>query len=961
MNKELTPTVETTQWKTTEHERINGDKRDQWLYWGPYVSDRAWGTVREDLSADGNAWDWFPYSHAIHRAYRWNEDGIGAISDIKQTLCLGFAFWNGRDSHIKERFFGLTNSQGNHGEDVKEVYFYVDNLPSHAYMKMVYVYPQSPFPYKELIDKNAEIKYKHESEYELFNELTNDFEQNNLFKIDIEYAKIQWNDILGRITVKNLSREHTSTIHVLPQLWFRNQWDYPPLINIHNPQGKDCKRPKISLKDENIIVVEPTADDELGGYYMYFDKGGNNDEKVNILFTENETNMQEVFGIEKDLDAEKLTDGEENETKSRKKRFYKDAINDSVINDDVSYCNPDFIGSKVAVVIKCVLRPEETTEILVRLSPRYMTSPFVKSNQWFEQRIREADKFYGTCFQENTESKKENMKVRDVNLTDDISKIQRSAYAGLLWSKQFFNFDVKQWLYHDPNCYKLNPHHVERNSLRNKEWTHMQCHDIISMPDKWEYPWFAVWDLAFHTIPIASIDPQFAKEQLLLFLDERYLHPSGQIPAYEWQFGDVNPPVHAWAVWRVYKTAEKLQPCNPDNLIFLERSYHKLLLNFTWWINRKDVDGHNVFEGGFLGMDNIGVFDRSHPLPTGGSLEQADGTAWMAMYCINMMVISLQLTTISKSYEDLAIKFLDHFILIANTMSNVLNDSNGLWDADDEFFFDVLCLPNGSRIPLKVRSFVGLIPLFATETLENEWLIAAEKFSNRINYYKESKMQINNIASLTEKGKEDRILISALSRERFEKIMKKVLDKDEFLSDYGIRTLSKFHDQNPYTFTVDGQDYTVRYEPGESMSVMFGGNSNWRGPIWFPVNYMLLESLQKYYSFYGIEYQLECPTNSRIKISIDEIVKNICDRLIRIFRNTRRYDDRLIKLMNNCEFKKCLLYYEYYNGNDGSGLGASHQTGWTSLIAKIIEYSVTEGKYRAKSIFINPATISITE
>ena len=869
-----------------EQVRLDNDRDNiqLWRKWGPYLSERQWGTVREDYSPHGDAWDFFTHDHARSRAYRWGEDGIAGLSDDHQRLCLALGLWNGADPILKERLFGLTNNEGNHGEDVKEVYYYLDATPTHSYLKMLYKYPQRVFPYDNLVDENRR-RSRLEPEYELMD--TGIFDESRYFDVFIEYAKAGPDDILMRVTAHNRGPE-PAELHLLPQIWFRNTWSWKP--------GRS--KPSIKQVDSDRIAI---TDRGLRSYVLQVESG------ATLLFTDNETNPrlmgQPALG------------------------YWKDAINEAVVHGNARAVNPDHTGTKVAAHYQLSVPAGGSVSIRLRLVKDAnecgdITLPAFADI--FTQRIREADAFY--------EELQKDMASPDVRL------VQRQALAGLIWSKQFYYYDVSEWLAGDPNQPPVDP---DRRLGRNRDWAHLNNADVLSMPDKWEYPWFAAWDLAFHMIPFAMIDPEFAKSQLLLFTREWYMHPNGQIPAYEWALGDVNPPVHAWSTWRVFQMDRKHRGDCGD-LPFLERVFHKLLLNFTWWVNRKDAQGRNIFQGGFLGLDNIGVFDRSAPFPSGQFINQADGTAWMAMYSLNMMRISLELALHNRVYEDLATKFFEHFLQIAAAMADMGGKGVGLWDEEDGFYYDELNLPDGRMKKLKVRSIVGLIPLFAVETLEPEMLERLPDFNKRLKWYLKNRPDLANLVSRwADPGKGERRLLSLLRGHRIKLLLKRMLDETEFLSDYGIRAVSKFHEGSPYTFWADGTPLTVSYKPGESDTGSFGGNSNWRGPIWFPVNFLMIESLQKFHHYYGNDFRVECPTGSGRFHTLNEVAEELCSRLGRIFlrdeHGHRAVFGKDSKPATDPHFKDYLLFYEYFHGDSGCGVGASHQTGWTALIAKMLQ------------------------
>ncbi len=878
---------------TAEHQRLADSeaRRADWKNWGPYLSERAWGTVREDYSLHGTAWDYLPHDHARSRAFRWNEDGLAGFCNRFQNLCLSLALWNEHDPILKERLFGLTGQEGNHGEDVKEYYFYLDGVPSHAYMKMLYKYPQRAYPYARLVEENRR-RSRHEPEFELIDALREVFAEDRYFDVFVEYAKASEEDLLCRITVVNRGPE-VAAVHVLPQLWYRNTWSW----------GQD--RPKPELRDVtsgNVAAVR-AQERHLGERWWYvFAAGGS---PPALLFTENETNTERLFGVQ------------------NASAYVKDGIDEAVVQGRRERVNPEGRGTKVAAHVRAVVAPGEHFTVKVRLSDRQIDRPCADFDALFEQRIEEADAFYDA--------------IQKPTLSEDERRVQRQALAGLLWSKQFYHYSVELWLDGDPTG---PPPPEARHEGRNSDWRHLYNLDVLSMPDKWEYPWYAAWDLAFHTIPLALVDPEWAKRQLILLLREWYMHPNGQLPAYEWAFGDVNPPVHAWAAWRVYKLDRAFRGGQPDTL-FLERIFQKLLLNFTWWVNRKDAAGNNIFQGGFLGLDNIGVFDRSAPLPTGGYLEQADGTAWMGMYCLNMLAMALELARVRPAYEDVATKFFEHFIYIANAINNATG-RQGLWDEEDGFFYDWLHTPDGHLIPLKIRSFVGLIPLYAVETLEPDLLEKLPRFRRRMEWFLKYRPElVAQIASLTEPGEGQRRLLSLVDRPQLERVMQRMLDANEFLSDYGLRALSKRHEAEPYTFHVNGETYRVAYEPAESTTGLFGGNSNWRGPIWFPVNFLMIESLQKFHHFYGDALKVESPYGSGRYVNLWEVAGDLSRRLSSLFlrdeTGRRPFYGGEDYFQQNPHWKDHILFYEYFHGDNGAGIGASHQTGWTALVAKLIQ------------------------
>jgi hypothetical protein len=868
-------------WETQRRER-------HWRRWGPYLSERAWGTVREDYSPYGNAWDYFPFEHAHLRAYRWGDDGIAGICDNHQKICFALAFWNGRDPILKERLFGLNGGQGNHGEDVKECYYYLDSTPTHSYMKCLYKYPQAEFPYQQLININRQRSRK-EFEYELMD--TGIFNEDRYFDVQTEYAKASEEDILVRITVTNRGPD-TAPFHLLPTVWFRNRWSW----------YKEAKLPSVSVAhdegaSEKVIEIRQS---ELGLYRMTFQGS------PTLLFTENDTNAHAMWG---------LGDGS---------GYAKDAFHRHVVHGEQGAVNPEQKGTKACAWYKFDLAPGQSETVRVRFTRDGEPSALVHDmDGMFARRIAEADEFYS--FSPET-------------FSADAKNVQRQAFAGLLWSKQYYHFVVEDWLHGDSAQPK--PPDTRLNG-RDSAWVHLYNEDIISMPDKWEYPWYAAWDLAFHAIPLAMVDPEFAKTQLRLLLREWYMHPNGQIPAYEWAFSDVNPPVHAWACWRVFQVDKKLAG-RPD-YAFLESVFHKLLLNFTWWVNRKDSTGNNIFEGGFLGLDNIGVFDRSAPLPTGGYIEQSDGTSWMAMFCLNMLKIALQLASqVDPIYEDIASKFFEHFLHIAAAMNGMAGE--GLWDDVDGFFYDRLNV-SGNSYPMKLRSMVGLIPLFAVDTLEPETIDRLPGFRRRMEWFMRHRPDLcGNIASLSRQGEQSRRLLSLLGRSRLIRVLEKMLDEAEFLSPHGVRAISKYHRQNPYVLPFDHHDYRVDYEPAESTTAVFGGNSNWRGPVWFPVNYLLIESLQRFGHYYGDDFTVEYPTGSGQHLNLKAIAKALSCRLSRIFLRNPETGWRPVwggaeKFQTDPHFRDYVWFYEYFHGDNGAGIGASHQTGWTALVAKLLQQS----------------------
>jgi hypothetical protein len=862
-----------------------------WKKWGPYLSDRQWGTVREDYSPDGSAWDSFPHDQARSRAYRWGEDGIAGISDDRQLLCFAIALWNGEDPILKERLFGLTGNEGNHGEDVKEYYFYLDSTPTHSYLKALYKYPHQAYPYDQLVAENQH-RSRQDPEFELLD--TGAFDEDRYFDILVEYAKHSPEDILIQITVVNRGAE-AKTLHLLPTLWFRNTWSW----------DKDTEKPSLKLRqsDAEGAVIE-ASHPSLGKRWLYCQE---NSHPIPCHFTENETNQHSLFGIE-------------NPTP-----YVKDGINNTVVNGQLDRVNPEQVGTKCSADYVLSLAPKETRTIRLRLSDKsdLATAFGSEFEKTWQTRLEEANAFYED--------------LAPFAMSDDLRNIQRQAFAGMLWSKQYYAYSIENWLLGDP---AVPPPPPERKRGRNAQWVHFDAAEILSMPDKWEYPWFAAWDLAFHTIPLALLDPGFAKAQLDVITREWYMHPNGQLPAYEWAFGDVNPPVHAWATWRVYKIEQKMN--GKGDRQFLERVFQKLLLNFTWWVNRKDFHGNNVFEGGFLGLDNIGVFDRSAPLPTGGRLAQSDGTSWMAMYTLNMLTIALELALENPVYEDIATKFFEHFIYISAAMGRMGMDCDELWDEEEGFFYDVLELPNGESERLKVRSMVGLIPLFAVTTIEPELLNRLPAFKERLEWFIQNRPNlVQGIACMETPGMGARRLLAIASQTKLRRILQKMLDETEFLSPHGIRALSKIHDEHPYVFDVNGAQFRVDYEPAESSSGLFGGNSNWRGPVWFPVNFLLIESLQKFHHYLGDEFKVECPTGSGQMLTLWNVASELSQRLIQIFSKNSIEQRPLYGgahlFQNDPHWQDLILFYEYFHGENGAGIGASHQTGWTGLVAKLIQ------------------------
>jgi hypothetical protein len=876
-------------------------REKHWKRWGPYVSERAWGTVREDYSPYGNAWESLPHDHARSRAYRWNEDGLAGICDRRQLICFALALWNERDPILKERLFGLTGNEGNHGEDVKEYYFYLDSTPTHSYMKYLYKYPQAAFPYEQLVEENRR-RGKRQPEYELLD--TGVFDDDRYFDVFVEYAKADIEDILVRITVSNRGPE-SAHLRLLPTVWFRNTWSW----------GEGNSEPRLAQASQSPNPVILLDHPDAGRHWLHCEGS------PELLFTRNETNARRLFGSQ------------------NRTPYVKDGINDYVVHGAREAVNPECSGTKASAHYRLTVGAGETVVVRLRLTNLDLktSNAFDGFDRTFSLRQSEADEFYATLIPQD--------------LSPDAQNVMRQGFGGMLWSKQFYHYEVKRWLDGDPGNPPPPP---ERREGRNHEWPHLYNADVISMPDKWEYPWYAAWDLAFHCIPLALVDSDFAKEQLILMLREWYMHPNGQIPAYEWALSDVNPPVHAWATWRVYKIDKKRKGTGDRE--FLQRVFHKLLLNFTWWVNRKDADGMNIFQGGFLGLDNIGVFDRSAPLPTGGYLEQSDGTSWMAMYTLNLAAIALELAREDPAYEDVASKFWEHFVYIARAMSHRGHDGMGLWNEEDGFFYDVLRLPDGSKFPMKIRSMVGLIPLFAVLTLEPEMLDRHPGFKRRLDWFVENRPDLtDNLACMTTEGKGKRRLLAIADPDQLREILKYMLDEREFLSPYGIRALSQYHRDHPYTLNLNDMEYRVDYEPAESTTGLFGGNSNWRGPIWFPTNFLLVESLQKFHHYLGEEFKVEFPTGSGKMMTLWEVAGELSRRMSNIFlrdENGRRpVFGNLEKFQTDPHWRDLVLFHEYFHGDSGAGVGASHQTGWTGVVTKLMQQSGESGtrkKSRAK-------------
>jgi hypothetical protein len=878
---------------TTERERLEEARQDQvaWRRWGPYLSERQWGTVREDYSEGGDAWNFFPHDHARSRAYRWGEDGLAGVSDDKQRVCLALALWNGKDPILKERLFGLTNGEANHGEDVKEYYFYLDSTPTHSYMKYLYKYPQAAYPYHDIVKTNASRSRK-EPEYELLD--TGVFDGDRYFDVFVEYAKAGADDLLMQITVHNRGPE-AAALHVLPTVWFRNTWSW----------GGSARRPSLrqlahSTRGSAIELEEP----ELGRRYLYCDG------MAELLFTENETNTERLGQA------------------PNRTPYVKDAFDRLLVQGARAAVNPERHGTKAAAHYTLQVGAGKSETLRLRLSatpPGNGGAPFADFDAVVQSRRREADEFYAT--------------VIPASLGADAKNVMRQALAGMLWTKQFYNYDLDTWLAeHGAEPFKP----VRRALPRNAQWHHMANADVISMPDKWEYPWYAAWDLAFHVIALTLVDEDFGREQLDLMLRDRYIHPNGQIPAYEWNFGDVNPPVHAWATIFTHRLA---QAHGGADLDWLERSFQKLLLNFTWWVNRKDRNGRNAFEGGFLGLDNIGVFDRSSPLPTGGYLEQADGTAWMALFSQNMLEIAVQLALVKPAYAEMCVKFVQHFLWIASAMAHA-GDDTGMWDEEDGFFYDVLRLPDGGAQRLKVRSMVGLLPFCAATVFEGELVARYPEIAERFRAFLSTRPQLTAfIHDPARKGVAGRRLASVLNEERLRRVLAKLLDEAEFFGPYGIRSLSRYHAAHPYVLHVNGQEYRVDYLPGDSDSGMFGGNSNWRGPVWMPVNALIIRALLQYYAYYGDDFTVECPTGSGRHLTLYQVAEELSRRLSSIFlkddKGRRAVYGTAGKFQEDPHWRDLVLFYEYFHGDSGQGVGASHQTGWTGVVARAMHLFAT--------------------
>ena len=906
---------------TAEEQRLEHDAQRvrNWKRWGPYLSERQWATVREDYSADGSSWDYFPHDHARSRAYRWGEDGLLGITDRQCRLCFALALWNGKDPILKERLFGLTGPEGNHGEDVKELYYYLDSTPTHSYMKALYKYPQAEYPYEWLIEENRR-RGLGAPEFELID--TGLFNEDRYFDVFAEYAKASENDILIRLTMANRGPEK-ATLHLLPILWFRNTWSWGEI-----PEESTTK-PLIALKRDGLVHVHH---DQLGDYQLAYE--GN----AKPLFTENETNSVRLHGYE------------------NPQPFVKDAFHEYVVHGRTTTVNPEQTGTKFAPHYILDIEPGQSQVIRLRFSAvagghdagqgrneaagRPGSTPpatvaFADFDQIFAQQIKEADEFYNA--------------ISPAGIDEESKKVARQGYAGLLWSKQFYHYVIRDWLAGDP---VQPPPPPERKFGRNHEWMHLFNRDIISMPDKWEYPWFAAWDLAFHMIPFSKIDPHFAKSQLILFLREWYMHPNGQMPAYEFSFGDVNPPVHAWAAWRVYKMTG---PRGKRDTAFLESVFQKLLLNFTWWVNRKDAEGNNIFSAGFLGLDNIGVFDRSKPLPTGGFLQQADGTAWMGFYCLTMLSMAIELAETNPVYEDMASKFFEHFIAITDAMNSL--GGSGLWDEEEGFYYDQLKVDN-QTIPLRTRSLVGLLPLIAVENLETAKINKLPGFKKRMEWFLNYRTDLDRLITYCEVcPSTGNRMLAIPTRERLQRALRYMLDENEFLSPHGLRSVSRIHRDKPYVFTVANEEYRVDYVPGEATSYLFGGNSNWRGPIWFPINFLIVEALERYHLFFGEGFKVECPVGSGKMLTLKEVAQELSRRLASIFlpdeNGMRPCHGGITKYESDPYWRDLVLFHEYFHGETGRGCGASHQTGWTALAVKLLENTVN-GSDRSKQLVEKP-------
>lgn len=869
---------------TTEQQRLEDPA---WRQWGPYVSDRQWGTVREDYSANGDAWNYTTHDMARSYTFRWGEEGIAGFCDDRQQLCLALALWNGKDSILKERYFGLSNEEGNHGEDVKELYYYLDNTPTHAYQRMLYKYPQSAYPYDELVAENRR-RTRLDPEFELLD--TGIFDEDRYFDVFVEYAKAGPQDILMCITVYNRGPE-AADLHVLPTLWFRNTWIWGD-----DSDGVPSAHPQLSLQPDGTVLAEQVG---LGRYVLHADG------QPEWLFCDNESNLVRLYNTHNGA------------------RYPKDGIHDYVVYGRETV-NPAKTGTKTSAHYSLTIQPGASATIRLRLEPSGQQNSFDDFERILTQRKAEADEFYEY--------------VQPSQATNDEKLVQRQAFAGMLWSKQYYYYDVARWLTGDPNS---PPPPIERLKGRNHSWLQLINASVISMPDKWEYPWYAAWDWAFHCITLAVIDPGFAKQQLMLLTNEWYMHPNGQLPAYEWSFSDVNPPVHAWAAWRIYHMELERKPPGEEDITFLRAIFHKLMLNFTWWVNRKDETGNNIFEGGFLGLDNIGVFDRNAILPDGSHLEQADGTSWMAMYALNMMRIALELARHDHVYGELATKFFDHFLYIAGAMTSIGETNIGLWDEQDGFFYDQLRMSDGSVKRMRVRTMVGLIPMFAVEILDDDLLKAHPAFLDRMKWFQSHRPDLyNQVSRYTETGKSEKRLLSLLRGFRLKSLLSKMLDETEFLSPHGVRAVSKIYRDQPYEFTLDHTTFRLAYTPAESDSDMFGGNSNWRGPVWMPLNYLMVETLQRFYHYFGDDFTVEYPIGSGKQITLNDVASELMNRLISLFTldvNGKRATFGQHPKYQDAYFRDYVLFYEYFDGDNGRGVGASHQTGWTGLVAELID------------------------
>ncbi len=887
-----------------EQHRLDLDnaRKANWKRWGPYLSERQWGTVREDYSADGNCWAYFPHDHARSRAYRWGEDGLLGFTDRECRLCFAVALWNGKDPILKERLFGLTGPEGNHGEDVKELYYYLDSSPTHSYCKALYKYPQAEYPYARLLEENNN-RGRGLHEFEVLD--TGIFDDGKYFDVFVEYAKNSPDDILIKITVANRASA-AAPVHVLPTLWFRNSWSWGCSHEGCEPKPWMQKSGPTSVRMNQATLNE----------FQFEVESLDAKHPPELLFTENESNSQKLWGTG---DAQ----------------FVKDAFHEYLINGNTAAVNPEQTGTKMAALYPLTIAAGKSVTIRARLfahSDAPKNGAFADFEEIFRARMKQTDEFYRS--------------IIPTGLSEDERRVSRQAYAGLLWTKQFYHYVVKDWMDGDPD---QPPPPEQRKHGRNRDWRQLFNRDVISMPDKWEYPWYAAWDLAFHMIPFARVDPQFAKDQLVLMLREWYMHPNGQLPAYEFEFSDVNPPVHAWAVWRVYKMTGKR---GKRDHLFLARCFQKLLINFTWWVNRKDVEGKNIFGGGFLGLDNIGIFDRSKPLPGGGSLEQADGTAWMAFYCGTMLSMALELASVDSSYEDVASKFFEHFVAIVDAINYL--GGTGLWDKEDGFYYDVL-QADSKKIQIKIRSLVGVIPLLAVEILEKETIAKLPGFKKRMQWFIDHRKDLSRFIAFVDgrdglDGADDggkravgpgNYLLAIPSKTKLERVLSYLLDEKEFLSPYGLRSLSRVHKDQPFTLNVDGADLSVHYVPGESDTSIFGGNSNWRGPIWFPINFLLLEALERYHHYYGDSCKVEYPTGSGNQLTLIDVASDLSQRLAKLFiadnDGRRACHGADLRYADDPFFKDLVLFYEHFHGDNGRGVGASHQTGWTALVTRCLE------------------------